>query len=107
MWTGPVRLLRAPRGVMNGKPLYRDKLILYGCGDFLSDYEGIRGHEQYRGDLPLMYFPYLEAATGRQALQVIERHNAPIHLLLTDAVMPEMGLSKFCSSPPLGTFSSV
>jgi len=24
---GPVRLLRAPRGVMNGKPLYRDKLV--------------------------------------------------------------------------------
>ncbi len=35
--------------------IYRDKLILYGCGDFLNDYEGIAGYEQYRGDLVLMY----------------------------------------------------
>jgi poly-gamma-glutamate synthesis protein (capsule biosynthesis protein) len=40
-------------------------LILYGCGDFLTDYEGIRGYEQYRGDLGLMYFPTLAAASGR------------------------------------------
>jgi len=32
------------------------RLILYGCGDFLNDYEGIRGYEEYRGDLALMYF---------------------------------------------------
>jgi poly-gamma-glutamate capsule biosynthesis protein CapA/YwtB (metallophosphatase superfamily) len=36
--------------------VYRNRLILYGCGDFLNDYEGIRGHEKYRGDLTLMYF---------------------------------------------------
>jgi poly-gamma-glutamate synthesis protein (capsule biosynthesis protein) len=34
---------------------YRDKLILYGCGDLLNDYEGIRGHESFRGDLSLLY----------------------------------------------------
>ena len=45
--------------------IYRDKPILYGCGDFLNDYEGIRGHESYRPDLALMYFPTLEAASGR------------------------------------------
>jgi poly-gamma-glutamate synthesis protein (capsule biosynthesis protein) len=39
--------------------VYRDRLILYGCGDFLNDYEGIGGHEQYRGDLALMFFPTL------------------------------------------------
>src|SRR5690606_9984554 len=32
-----------------GIEVYRDKLILYGCGDFLTDYEGITGHERYRG----------------------------------------------------------
>jgi poly-gamma-glutamate synthesis protein (capsule biosynthesis protein) len=36
--------------------VYRDRLILYGCGDFLNDYEGIRGYEEYRNDLALMYF---------------------------------------------------
>lgn len=45
--------------------VYRDKLVLYGCGDFLDDYEGISGHEQYRADLVLMYFPAVEPATGR------------------------------------------
>nr|WP_298377384.1 CapA family protein [uncultured Bradyrhizobium sp.] len=34
--------------------IYRDRLILYGCGDFLNDYEGIRGYERYRDDLVLM-----------------------------------------------------
>ncbi|NIR45538.1 MAG: CapA family protein [Gemmatimonadetes bacterium] len=37
--------------------VYRDRPILYGCGDFLNDYEGIAGHERFRGHLTLMYFP--------------------------------------------------
>ncbi|MES1999313.1 MAG: CapA family protein [Pseudomonadota bacterium] len=45
---------------VKGIEVYRDKPVLYGCGDFLNDYEGISGHEQYRGDLALMYFPTLE-----------------------------------------------
>jgi poly-gamma-glutamate synthesis protein (capsule biosynthesis protein) len=45
--------------------LYRDKLILYGCGDFLDDYEGIPGYERFRDDLALMFFPTVEARTGR------------------------------------------
>ena len=45
--------------------VYRDKLILYGCGDLLTDYEGIRGYEVYRGDLGLMYFPTIDTQTGR------------------------------------------
>jgi poly-gamma-glutamate synthesis protein (capsule biosynthesis protein) len=44
--------------------IYRDRLILYGCGDFLNDYEGIRGYEHYRGDLALMYFADLNPAAG-------------------------------------------
>lgn len=46
--------------------VYRERLILYGCGDFLNDYEGIAGYESYRDDLVLMYFPSLDAA-GRLA----------------------------------------
>ncbi len=44
--------------------VYRRKLILYGCGDFLNDYEGIPGYEDFRDDLTLMYFPRLDANTG-------------------------------------------
>ena len=44
--------------------LYRDRLILYGCGDFLNDYEGIRGHEDYRDDLAVMYFVDIAATSG-------------------------------------------
>ncbi len=44
--------------------IYRDRLILYGCGDFLNDYEGIRGYECYRDDLVLMYFADLDPGSG-------------------------------------------
>lgn len=44
--------------------VYRNRLILYGCGDFLNDYEGIRGYEGYRDDLALMYLADLEPTRG-------------------------------------------
>lgn len=47
-----------------GMEVYRDRLILYGAGDFLNDYEGIGGRAEFRGDLTLMYFPELDP-TGR------------------------------------------
>jgi poly-gamma-glutamate capsule biosynthesis protein CapA/YwtB (metallophosphatase superfamily) len=50
---------------VKGIEVYRGKLILYGCGDFLNDYEGIGGHEAFRGDLGLMYFAQVEPQTGR------------------------------------------
>lgn len=52
--------------------VYQDKLILYGCGDFIDDYEGITGHESYRDDLRLMYFVSVDPATGTQvSLQMV------------------------------------
>jgi poly-gamma-glutamate capsule biosynthesis protein CapA/YwtB (metallophosphatase superfamily) len=47
--------------------VHRGKLILYGCGDFIDDYEGISGHEQYRDDLRLLYLASADPATGRLA----------------------------------------
>lgn len=41
--------------------IYRGHLILYGCGDFITDYEGISGYEEYRGDLSLAYLPSLSS----------------------------------------------
>ena len=52
--------------------VYHKRLILYGCGDFLNDYEGIRGCEEFRGDLVLMYFADIDPKTGNlAALEII------------------------------------
>lgn len=48
-----------------GMEVYREKLIIYGAGDFINDYEGISGHEEYRGELTLMYFPEIDNTTGQ------------------------------------------
>lgn len=45
--------------------VHHEHLILYGCGDFLNDYEGIEGHREFRSELGLMYFPRLDVANGR------------------------------------------
>lgn len=45
--------------------IHRNKLILYGCGDFINDYEGIGGYENFRAELSLMYFPTLDSASGQ------------------------------------------
>jgi poly-gamma-glutamate synthesis protein (capsule biosynthesis protein) len=47
-----------------GIELYRNRLILYGCGDFLNDYEGITGYEEFRDDLAVMYFARVDPASG-------------------------------------------
>src|SRR5262249_22488024 len=44
--------------------VYARRLILYGCGDFLNDYEGIPGHERFRSDLVLAYLPRVDPTRG-------------------------------------------
>jgi poly-gamma-glutamate synthesis protein (capsule biosynthesis protein) len=41
--------------------VHRERLVLYGCGDLLNDYEGIEGHEEYRPGLALLYLVTLDA----------------------------------------------
>jgi poly-gamma-glutamate synthesis protein (capsule biosynthesis protein) len=50
-----------PKGI----EVYAGKPVLYGCGDFLDDYEGIGGYEEFRGDLVLMYFLTFEPSERR------------------------------------------
>ena len=57
--------------------VHAGKLILYGCGDFLTDYEGIGGHELYRSELALMFFPLLDPATG----ELLELHLSPMRTI--------------------------
>lgn len=49
-----------PKGI----EIYHGKPILYGCGDFLNDYEGIGHYQAYRGELGLMYFVRLRPEDG-------------------------------------------
>lgn len=44
--------------------VFKRRLILYGCGDFLTDYEGISGYEMFRGDLAVMYLIELDSRSG-------------------------------------------
>jgi poly-gamma-glutamate capsule biosynthesis protein CapA/YwtB (metallophosphatase superfamily) len=38
--------------------------VLYGCGDFIDDYEGITGFETFRDDLVLLYLPSVDPYNG-------------------------------------------
>jgi len=44
--------------------VFKGRLILYGCGDFLTDYEGISDYEDFRNDLALMYFVEIDSSSG-------------------------------------------
>ena len=50
---------------VKGIEVYKDKIIIYGSGDFLNDYEGIGGYENFRNDLALMYFVSVDPSTGK------------------------------------------
>jgi poly-gamma-glutamate synthesis protein (capsule biosynthesis protein) len=64
--------------------VYRDRPILYGCGDFITDYEGISGYEEYRDDLVLIYLPTFEARTQR----LVRLELAPLRLRRFQLVRP-------------------
>ncbi|MGW1888707.1 CapA family protein [Streptomyces sp. NPDC002004] len=44
--------------------VHRGRLILYGCGDLIDDYEGITGYERYRDDLRLLHLVRLDPDDG-------------------------------------------
>ena len=46
-----------------GHEVYRGKLILYGCGDLINDYEGLV-ERPYRTDLGFIYLVRIEPGTG-------------------------------------------
>jgi len=85
--------------------VYRGKLILYGCGDLIDDYEGIRGYEQYRDDLRLVYLADVEATSGqllRLRLMPFQARQLRLHRAPTkDAEWLQTVLDKV--SRPFGT----
>jgi poly-gamma-glutamate capsule biosynthesis protein CapA/YwtB (metallophosphatase superfamily) len=56
--------------------VYRNRLIFYGCGDYLSDYEGISGYEEFRDDLAPMYF----AAFDSSSANLVELEVVPLQI---------------------------
>jgi poly-gamma-glutamate capsule biosynthesis protein CapA/YwtB (metallophosphatase superfamily) len=85
--------------------VYRGRLVLYGCGDLVNDYEGIRGYEGFRDDLRLLYLVRLSPANGElrdlamvplQARQMRLWHADP-----GDAAWLRSSLDEACR--PLGT----
>jgi poly-gamma-glutamate capsule biosynthesis protein CapA/YwtB (metallophosphatase superfamily) len=61
---------------VKGIEVFKSRLILYGCGDFLTDYEGISGYEEFPGDLALMYFVEIDSQTG----QLLSARLAPMQM---------------------------
>ncbi len=87
---------------VRGVEVYHGKLIIYGCGDFLNDYEGITGHENYRGDLALMYFADVDPATGKlAAMQMVPTQTRHFRVNLaseTDTLWLQTTMSRECQA---------
>lgn len=49
---------------VKGVEVYKNKLLLYGCGDLINDYEAISGYEQFRSHIGVLYFPTVDPLTG-------------------------------------------
>jgi poly-gamma-glutamate capsule biosynthesis protein CapA/YwtB (metallophosphatase superfamily) len=67
-----------------GMEVYNDRLILYGCGDLINDYEGISGREEYRSDLRLLYFPKLDASGKLISLEMTPLKSRRFQLKYTE-----------------------
>ena len=51
--------------------VYRGKLIIYGCGDLINDYEGIQPYRTFRDDLRVLYFASLDASNNLSVLRMV------------------------------------
>lgn len=90
----------------HAKPIevWHGKLVLYGCGDLINDYEGIRGYEDFRTTLALTYFPELRADGTLRSLEMAPFRVRAFRLEkagVTDAAWIADTLSR--ESQPFGT----
>ncbi|MGQ0703582.1 MAG: CapA family protein [Gemmatimonadales bacterium] len=56
-----------PKGI----ELHRGRLILYGAGDLINDYEGIGGYESFRTELALIYLVTLQRSGEFESLTLL------------------------------------
>lgn len=71
-----------PGGAVTGAPRGRETVLV------VEDEEAVR--ELAREILERTGYTVLEARHGVEALLISDRHNGPIHLLLTDVIMPQL-----------------
>lgn len=65
---------------------YGGKLILYGCGDLINDYEGIAQPHGLRGDVGCLYFATLRASDGSfDGLEIVPLQLRRLRLARADA----------------------
>ncbi|MDO9313119.1 MAG: CapA family protein [Burkholderiaceae bacterium] len=66
--------------------VYQGRLILYGCGDLINDYEGIGAHRDLRSDIGCLYFVTLHAGSGcLDTLEIVPLQLKRLRLSLADA----------------------
>ena len=66
--------------------VHRDKLVLYGCGDLINDYEGIGTHGGLRSDVGCLYAASLAAGSGRlRRLEIVPMQLRRLRLQRADA----------------------
>lgn len=81
--------------IIHGRP------VIYGCGDFINDYEGIRGYETFRPEFALAYFVDLEKSGRLAALEMVPFRMRKFRLNRLDRASSEWlanTLQRECSS---------
>lgn len=89
-----VYLPRVNQSVEQIHPKEPQNSTLKGCESILIAEDSASLREMAREYLQSLGYTVLEAASGKEALQRAKEHDGPIHLLLTDVVMPEMSGSE-------------
>ena len=79
--------------------VFRGKLVLYGYGDCINDYEGIRDHQEYRDDLRLLYFASVQPGTGELAALKIAAMQAATWPCTTRMSYPRWAASEASHNP--------
>ena len=70
--------------------VYRGRLILYGCGDLINDYEGIGPEGPWDASAVCLYFARLSAASGTlQELEIVPMRLRRFQLTPADAAAQE------------------
>jgi len=70
---------------VKGIEVHEGHPIFYGCGDLLTDYEGIRGHQEFRGDLSLLYLVTLDRSGALVKLDMLPTQMRKLQIRRADA----------------------
>jgi poly-gamma-glutamate synthesis protein (capsule biosynthesis protein) len=66
--------------------VHHGKLIQYGCGDLINDYEGITPHGHYPQDVACLYFATLSQGSGRLVrLRIVPLQRRAFRLVRADS----------------------